>query len=187
MSVNSCFAHGTWLSEGLWVVAAVLSDKVYLSLKQHKTRVKGGTGRAFRCGARPSRGTWCSGSLAGTGPLCTRPQAGVGRLVGERVRSVTQNREGSKAAWTDAISPWMSVPTGTGCSSALKCLLATEALVRTHTSTWHGKRMNERIHCLNWARDFTSLGLMFSHLEIEGVELREPFQLCSCFTLLCVD
>ena len=70
---------------------------------------------------------------------------GVGRLVGKRVRSVIQEGEGSKPAQRDAISPWMNVPIGIGYSSALKCLLATEALVRTHTSTWHGKYMSERM------------------------------------------
>lgn len=41
--------------------------------------------------------------------------------MGERVRSVTQNREGSQAACTDAISAWLGVPTGNGQhSSALR-------------------------------------------------------------------
>lgn len=69
----------------------------------------------------------------------------VGRLVGKRVRSLIQEREGSKAAQRDAISPWMNVPIGIGYSSALKRLLATEALLRTHLSTWLGKCMNERM------------------------------------------
>lgn len=70
---------------------------------------------------------------------------GVGKLVGKRVRSVIQKREGSKAAQRDAISPWMNVPIGIGYTSALKRLLATEVLVRTHTSAWCGKCMNERM------------------------------------------
>lgn len=110
---------------------------------------------------------------------------GVGRLVGKRVRSVIQKREGSKAAQRDAISM-------DECPHRHWLLPCTQVLARHGSSSentyerlvWKmHERKDERIHCLNGACDFISLGLMFSHLEVEGVEaflllLLPGFPLC---------